>query len=144
MKRWELILLHLSALAVALSGIAYGVMKYFLAGSDPDSPLGHPWQPGALKAHVVAAPFLVFALGIVARGHALLKWRSGETTGKRSGLVLVAFVAPLVLSGYAVQVFTGELVRKGTGWGHSAAGGVFTLAYLVHLLKRGTSTEPDV
>ena len=144
MKRWELVLLQVSALAIAISGVVYGVMKYALTGSDPDSPLGHPWQPGFLKAHVLAAPILVFMLGLVARGHALPKWRSGESSGKSSGLFLLLLVAPLVLSGYAVQAFTGELARKGTGWGHTAAGVVFAAAYALHLFKKGAGEEPDV
>lgn len=144
MKRWELFLLHASALAITISGLVYGIMKYVMTGSDPDSPLGHPWQPGALKAHVLAAPFLVFALGLIARGHALPKWRSGETSGKTSGLCLLGLVAPLVLSGYAVQVLTGEALRKGTGWGHTAIGAVFAAAYVLHLLKRRASSESDV
>ena len=136
MKRWELFLLHASVLAIAVSGVVYGFMKYVMTGSDPDSPLGHPWQPGVLKAHVLAAPFLVFALGLIARGHALPKWKSGETTGKKSGIFLLGLVAPLVLSGYAVQVFTGYSLRKGTGWGHTAAGVLYLLTYAGHLLKR--------
>jgi hypothetical protein len=136
MKRWELVLLHVSTLAVAISGLVDGFMKYAMTGSDPDSPLGHPWQPGVLKAHVLAAPFLVFALGLIARGHALPKWKSGETTGKKSGISLLGLVAPLVLSGYAVQVFTGDLLRKGMGWGHTAAGVLYLLGYAAHLLKR--------
>ena len=145
MKRWELVLLHVSTLAVAISGLVYGFMKYFLTGSDPDSPLGHSWQPGALKAHVLAAPFLVFALGLIARGHALPKWRSGEPPGKTTGGSLLALAAPLILSGYAVQVLTGELARKGTGWGHAAAGAAFAASYVLHLLKKkSASTEPDV
>jgi len=144
MKRWELVLLHVSTLAVTISGLVYGFMKYVMTGSDPYSPLGHPWQPGMLKAHVFAAPFLVFALGLIARGHALPKWRSGEASGKTSGLCLLGLVAPLVLSGYAVQVLTGDLARKGIGWGHAAAGAVFAAAYVLHLLKKGASSEPDV
>jgi hypothetical protein len=136
MNRWEVFLLHASGLAIAISGAVYGVMKYAMTGSDPDSPLGHPWQPGVLKAHVLAAPFLVFALGLVARGHALPKWKSGETTGKKSGISLLGLVAPLVLSGYAVQVFTGEFLRRGTGWTHAALGVVYVLAYAAHLLKK--------
>jgi len=136
MNRWELFLLHASGLAIAISGVVYGVMKYAMTGSDPDSPLGHPWQPGVLKAHVLAAPFLVFALGLVARGHALPKWRSGETAGRRSGISLLGLMAPLVLSGYAVQVFTGDSLRKGTGWGHTALGAVWIVAYAAHLLKK--------
>jgi hypothetical protein len=136
MKRWELFLLHASAIAIAISGVVYGFMKYVMTGSDPDSPLGHPWQPGVLKAHVLAAPFLVFAFGLVARGHALPKWKSGETTGKRSGISLLGLIAPLVLSGYAVQVFTGDSLRKEMGWIHAALGAVYILAYAAHLLKR--------
>jgi hypothetical protein len=141
MKRWELFLLHASALAIAISGAVYGFMKYAMTGSDPDSPLGHPWQPGVLKAHVLAAPFLVFAFGLVARGHALPKWKAGETTGKKSGISLLALVAPLVLSGYSVQVFTGDSLRKGTGWIHAALGAVYVLAYAAHLLKKRPDDE---
>jgi hypothetical protein len=136
MSRWELFLLHASTLAIAISGVVYGLMKYAMTGSDPDSPLGHPWQPGVLKAHVLAAPFLVFAFGLVARGHALPKWRSGEKTGRKSGIALLGLVAPLVLSGYAVQVFTGDSLRRATGWVHAALGAVWVLAYAVHLLKK--------
>jgi hypothetical protein len=116
-------------------------MKYAMTGSDPDSPLGHPWQPGVLKAHVLAAPFLVFAFGLVARGHALPKWKSGETTGKKSGISLLGLVAPLVLSGYAVPVFTGDSLRKGMGWIHAALGAVYVLAYATHLLKKRPPDE---
>jgi hypothetical protein len=136
MSRWELFLLHASTLAIAVSGVVYGFMKYAMTGSDPDSPLGHPWQPGVLKAHVLAAPFLVFAFGLVARGHALPKWRSGDKTGRKSGISLLGLVAPLVLSGYAVQVFTGDSLRRGTGWAHAALGAIYVLAYAAHLLKK--------
>jgi len=136
MSRWELFLLHASTLAIVISGVVYGFMKYAMTGSDPDSPLGHPWQPGVLKAHVLAAPFLVFALGLVARGHALPKLRSGEIPGKTSGISLLGLVAPLVLSGYAVQVFTGDSLRRGTGWAHTALGAVWVLVYGAHLLKK--------
>ena len=139
MKRWELFLLHASALAIAISGVVYGFMKYAMTGSDPDSPLGHPWQPGVLKAHVLAAPFLVFAFGLVARGHALPKWKSGETPGKTTGGSLLGLAAPLVLSGYALQVLTGDALRKGMGWGHTAAGVLYVLGYAAHLLKRSSA-----
>ena len=45
-------------------------------------------------------------------------------------------IAPLVLSGYAVQVFTGGSLRKGMGWTHAALGAVYILAYAAHLLKK--------
>ena len=42
MKRWAVVLNHFACAVVGLSGVAYGVMKYFMAGSDPDSRVGHP------------------------------------------------------------------------------------------------------
>lgn len=142
MKRRDVVLLHLSMLAVALSGVAYGVMRYALTGSDPDSPLGHPWQPGVLKAHVLAAPVLVFALGLIVQGHALPKKSGGEPRGRRTGLSLLGLAAPVVLSGYAVQILTGDLARRATGWAHAAAGVLFLVAYAAHLLKPEASGSP--
>ncbi len=136
MRRWALLFNHLAIAAVALSGVAYGVMKYFMAGSDPDSRAGHPWQQPMLKVHVLAAPLLVFALGLVFSGHALARLRSGEDPGRASGAGLLALAAPLVLTGPLIQLLTGDAARRGTGWIHAGLGVVYTLAYVAHLLKR--------
>ncbi|MEO8587530.1 MAG: hypothetical protein ABI584_15295 [Acidobacteriota bacterium] len=136
MKRWAVVLNHLACLLVGLSGVAYGVMKYLMAGSDPDSRAGHPWQQPMLKLHVLAAPFLVFALGLVFSGHALTRLQAGEETGRASGTGLLSFAAPLVLTGPLIQVFTGDSARHWTGWIHAALGAVYVLAYAGHLLKK--------
>src|SRR5664279_5327114 len=99
MKRWAAVLTHLACLFVGLSGVAYGVMKYFLAGADPDSRIGHPWQQPMLKVHVLTAPLLIFALGLVFSGHALARFKGGEDPGRVSGAGLLALGAPLVLTG---------------------------------------------
>jgi hypothetical protein len=117
---------------VSASGIVYGVMKYFLSGSNPDSRLGHPWQPALLAAHVLAAPVAVFAMGLLLRGHALPRLQRGEPEGRKTGLSLTTAGMPLVFSGYLLQVFTGEALRKGTGWIHAALGLLFALAFLMH------------
>src|SRR5262249_59208366 len=53
-KRWEALVNHLGWGIVAASGLLYGVLKYFVHGSDPDSRLAVPWQPSVLAAHVLA------------------------------------------------------------------------------------------
>ena len=136
MKRWAVVLNHLACALVGLSGIAYGVMKYFMAGVDLDSRAGHPWQQPMLKLHVLSAPFLVFALGLVLSGHALKRLREGEDPGRASGAGLLMFAAPLVLTGPLVQVLTGDAARQWTGWIHAALGVVYVLAYAAHLLKK--------
>lgn len=123
---------HLAVTAVAASGILLGAMKYLLVPEDPDSPLNHPWQPSVLKAHLLAAPLLVFALGAVWRQHGLARLRSGETVGRRSGRALLVAAIPLVLSGYLVQVFVHDGARRWSGWIHAALGLAFALAFFAH------------
>jgi len=134
--RWAALLNHLACLFVGLSGIAYGVMKHFLSGADPDSRVGHPWQQPMLKVHVLTAPFLIFALGLVFSGHALARLKGGEDPGRTSGAGLLAIASPLVLTGPLIQVLTGDAARQWTGWVHAALGVVYVLAYAAHLLKK--------
>lgn len=141
MKRWAALLNHLSCLFVGLSGIAYGVLKYFMAGSDPDSRVGHPWQQPMLKIHVLSAPFLVFALGLVFSGHALKRLQGGEDPGRASGAGLLGLAAPLVLTGPLIQILTGDAARRWAGWIHGALGVVYVLAYAAHLLKKRPQEE---
>ncbi len=141
MKAWEVRVIRWGFGLVSASGVVYGVMKYFLAGSDPDSRLGHPWQPAVLAAHVLTAPIAVFAMGLLLRGHALPQLKRGEREGRGTGLALTAVGTPLVFSGYLVQVFTGETLRKGTGWIHAALGVLFALAFLLHI--PGSSSPDD-
>ena len=134
MKRWESWVNRIGVGLAGASGIVYGVMKYFLAGTNPDSRLGHPWQPWVLAAHVLAAPIAVFGLGLLWRSHALGRLQLGEREGRRSGLTILRIAPPLVFSGYLVQVLTGDPLRKATGWLHAALGVAFALAFVLHLI----------
>ena len=143
MKRWELLFHHVVAGAIGLSGVVYGVLKYFMAGGDADSRIGNPWTQPALKAHILAAPFLVFALGLAFSSHALKRFRAAEPDGRTSGIGLLALVVPVVLSGSLIQVLTGDTARTWTGWFHASAGVLYLAGYLAHLLKRRSSESRD-
>ena len=70
---------HLFRAALAITtatGLAYWVMRDFMRPRDEFSVLGHPWQPYALAGHLLVAPVLVFALGLIARDHILEGIRS--------------------------------------------------------------------
>jgi hypothetical protein len=144
MRRSEFLLHNASLIAVGATGVLYGVLKYFLEGADPDSRVGNPWTQPALKAHLLAAPFLVFALGLLVSSHALKRFRSGEKDGRFSGIGLLALGTPMVLSGYLVQALTGGAARRWTGWIHSAIGVFFLAAYVAHLLKKRSQTGDPV
>ncbi|HJQ97118.1 MAG TPA: hypothetical protein VJ826_02335 [Candidatus Polarisedimenticolaceae bacterium] len=108
MSTFEKWLLWSSTAAVALTGIVFGWMKYFLTGDDPYSAIHHPLQPLVLKLHVLTAPVLVFALGVVYTRHVVRQWRSGRARGRPSGVGIVATLLPMVLSGYLIQTISSE------------------------------------
>jgi hypothetical protein len=134
MKRWEAWTNHLGWSLTALSGLVYGALKYFVTNPDPDSRLSHPWQPAVLAVHVLAAPVAVFGLGLLFRRHALTQFSSGERDRRRTGTVMTLLAIPLVLSGYVVQVMTGDAARRWTGWAHAALGLVYAIGYAIHPL----------
>jgi hypothetical protein len=135
MRRWEAWLNHVALSGVILSGLVYAVMKYLLPGSDPDSRLGHPWQPQFAKAHALFAPVAVFGLGLLFRHHALARVRRTDMKGHRTGLLLVWAALPVAATGYLVPAFTGEGAARAAGLLHTALGVVLALAYGLHPRK---------
>lgn len=122
----------------ALTGIIYGVLRYFGSVKGDFGPEPNPWQPFWQHAHVLAAPVLLFALGVAVRGHVQGMINRGVRRGRRIGLVLLVISVPLVVGGYAVQVVTGSVVRNALGWSHAALGALFTLLYAFHWAKPRT------
>jgi hypothetical protein len=139
-KRWEAWVNHAGWILVALSGVVYGVLKYFVTSPDPDSRLGHPWQPAVLAVHVLTAPVAVFGLGLLFRRHALARLSSGEPERRPTGTVMTLLAIPLALSGYVLQILTGDAAKRWTGWGHAVLGLVYAVGYAMHPLA---SRLPD-
>lgn len=136
MTHGERRLLFVSVSATALTGITVWVMKDLLPRRDPFSVLGHPWQPHVLAAHLLIAPAVVFALGLIAREHIVHGWRYGRNgDGRRSGLLTVLWALPMILSGYLLQVVTGDLLRRLLSVGHLVSGLLFTALFLGHLVR---------
>ncbi|WP_306590862.1 hypothetical protein [Geothrix sp. 21YS21S-4] len=128
-ERWSF---HAAALATAGSGLANGLLRWFGERVGPFGPEAHPWLPFVQRAHVLAAPFLLFALGAAVRGHLRVRLKKGSE-GRRTGLSAAFLIAPMALSGYAAQVAVDPGWRTGLGWAHGASAGLFLLAYLGHL-----------
>jgi hypothetical protein len=129
---------HLFRAALAITtatGLVYWVMKDLMRPRDEFSVLGHPWQPHMLAAHLMIAPVLVFALGLIAREHILEGIRSrGAFAGWRTGLSLLGLAAPMVLSGYGLQVITDVETRRVVGLVHLFSGALFATLFLAHAL----------
>ena len=150
LERW---LTNASTAIVAGSGIVYGVMKYLMRSDDPYAVVNHPMQPWMLDLHVVAAPFLVFALGVMMQQHIVTQLARGPgRPGRATGLVAVFCMAPMVATGYLIQVFTNDTARLASVVVHIVTGALYTLMFLAHVvrsrrqaaLRRARGLPPEV
>ena len=132
MTRVEKGLLWSSTLVVGATGLVYAWMKYLLTPVDPYAAVNHPWQPLVLKVHLVAAPFLVFAVGLVFTQHVWRQFRSGLKRGRRSGTLTILTLAPMVVSGYLIQAVTSEGWLWWLAMIHLLTGTLFVAGFLAH------------
>ena len=132
MKPWEIRLSHISTILVTVSGLAYLWMKYAMATDDPFSIVNHPWQPAMLSLHVMVAPVLVFVVGLMVQSHIQKKMRSGSSSNRVSGLLSMATLPVMIVSGYMLQVVTAPLLASITLGMHLFSSSIFVITYLMH------------
>lgn len=138
MTRFEAWLVHLANLLVGGTGLVYAWFRYFAAPVDEFSAV-HPAQGLAQHAHVLTAPLLVFALGLIWRGHVWAGFRLGSAARRRSGVALLALAAPMVASGYLLQVAVEPAWRQAWIVVHVTA----SLAWIVGTLAHQLTPRPS-
>lgn len=143
MSRFEKWNLWLSSSVVGASGVGLLWAKYLVHTDDPWAVINHPWQPWFLKAHILAAPFLLFALGLVASRHIWLHYRTGVRRGRRSGSLTALLTGPLILTGYLIQIVTQSAWLQLLAIAHIVLGLVYLLGFAAHqwVLGRGTRKQ---
>jgi hypothetical protein len=137
LERWSL---HLSALCTAGTGLLEGWLKGYGERMGEFGPEAHPWLGTAQHLHVLVAPILVFTLGMMVRGHLWTRLRGGSE-GRRTGLSAALLIAPMIFSGYGLQVSALPLWRSALGWTHGISAAAFLLAYFGHLAFRRSRKE---
>ena len=120
--------------AMTLSGAAYFIMKYLMATDDPFAVVNHPWEPTMLAIHVVAGPIAIALFSLAFRSHGLPKIWEPTAVNRKSGLAASGVLIVLVGSGYLNQVATNLTLLEASIWTHVGAGGVFAVAYAIHLI----------
>jgi hypothetical protein len=136
MTRGQALGLHLATALVGGTGLVYGWMRYLLEPASELSLVHHPREPLLQTLHVLSAPFLVFACGLVWSEHVWQRLRSGQRARRRTGMLLSSLLLPMVLSGYLLQVSTSEWLRELAVWMHAGGSGLWLLGYLVHQCLR--------
>lgn len=134
MSRFEKWSLWITTLLTTSSGLVYMWMKYILEPTDAWSVVNHPWQPLILKLHIVVAPFMVFALGMVTVAHVWRHYRNGLRPGRRTGIVTALAALPMILSGYLIQAITHVGLLKAVIVVHIGVGLLFVLGLGAHQL----------
>ncbi|BDU73032.1 hypothetical protein [Mesoterricola silvestris] len=125
--------LHLSAAGMGVTGLLYGWLKYFHQRAGDFGPEPYRLQAWSQHAHVFLGPLLVFTLGLVVRGHVAPALESGTRRGRRSGLWVAAILAPMILSGYGMQICVDPGWRAALAWVHGPSSLLFLAAYGFHL-----------
>jgi hypothetical protein len=139
-ERWAV---WTTSLLTVVTGFAYVWMKYGLAPAEPWAVINHPLQPAVLKAHIVVSPLLLFAIGMITTRHIWRHWRSGMARGRRSGVTTVLATAPMVLSGYLIQVVTAAPLLAAVQWIHIGTGVAFAVGLGVHqvVVRKGNGEQ---
>jgi hypothetical protein len=141
MSRWQLIYLQLCLVLTAGTGIVFAWMKYGMRSSDPFAVVNHPMQPLLLSLHVLIAPFLIFAFGWIFTEHIWAKFRNRFAPRRPTGVWSMAAIAPMVLSGYLLQVATADATRRAMAVAHWVASALFVVFYAGHLLTKPSGRE---
>lgn len=128
-ERWSV---WITSALTALTGIVYVWMKYLLTTDDPFAVVNHPLQPLVLKLHILVAPLLVFALGVIVVRHVWRHYQARVRTGRRSGILTGLLVVPMVFTGYLIQVVTHATLLEVIVWTHLVTGIVYALGAVAH------------
>lgn len=132
MTRFHRWFLYGTTALATLSGGAYVWMKRFMDPVDEWAVINHPLEPWALKLHILSAPLMLFAVGLITTNHIWRSLRSSLPTGRQSGLAVTLTFVPLVFTGYLIQVVTSPTVADILGWSHLVLGAVCAWAMAAH------------
>ena len=142
MSRGHAIFLHLANLAVSGTGLVYAWMSYLAEPVDEWAVVNHPYQPLVQHLHVLAAPLLVFAIGMIWSVHAIAKLRNSRR-GRASGLGLMMLFLPMAASGYLLQVAVDPEWRRGWVVIHIVSSLLWVLALAVHQIRAVVGKAAD-
>ena len=123
---------YISTIAALISGVLYIGLRTFAEPEDPWAIVNHPLEPWALKAHILTAPIMLFAVGLITAQHIIRSLRSSLPNGRQSGLIMTVLFGPLALTGYLLQTVISPLVTSILSWTHLGLGLICAVALVIH------------
>ena len=129
LEKWSV--LGSSALT-GVTGLGFLWVKYAMEPADPWAVINHPIEPWLLKSHILFAPLLVFAVGMIAVRHIWRHYRSGMEWGRKTGIISALSLAPMVFTGYLIQAVTEPSWLSFVAISHIVTSLIFLAALTVH------------
>lgn len=146
-ERWAV---WITSAMTAITGIGLLWAKYFMEASDPWAVVNSPLQPWLLRSHLVVAPLLVFAIGLITTRHIWRHFRTAVQIGRRTGVTTGLVIFPMILSGYLIQVITGRgwltamvVAHIATGLAYAAGLGLHQVAIRSRRTEARASATAD-
>lgn len=129
--------------ATAVTGIGLWVTKYMAESSDPWAVINHPLQPWFLKIHILVAPLMIFAVGMITMRHIWAHLKSGLPRARKSGLSALYIGVPMVVSGYLIQTVTQTGLLTALAYVHIVTGLAFCVGFALHQVAATRRTKRD-
>ena len=103
--------------------------------------VNHPREPLLKTLHILTAPLLVFACGLLWRQHIWARIRAKYPHRRRTGIALALLVLPMVASGYLLQTAVEPELRQVWIWVHGITASLWVGLYLGHQLSARDRAE---
>jgi len=123
---------YLGVSALWLSGTVLLVLQLFFRRTDEFGLQRHPLEPSLLTLHGVLGVLGLYLLGWLSARHVGEVWQRAER--RASGITLLAALAILAASGFALFFLTSDALRDGTIRVHDWLGALALAPTLAHWL----------
>lgn len=129
-RRW----LYAAFAAVWVTGAAWLPVHYFLRTEGEYGPQPHVLEQPLIRAHGAAMLLALIAFGSLFSHHLPRGWRT--TLRRRSGVINVAALTILILTGYALYYFRTDENGARLSAAHWVPGLLAPVAIVVHVMSR--------
>ena len=130
-ERWQRRCIYGVSAWLAATGVAWLLAHYLLRTAAEFGESVHPLEPWSMKLHGAGAMFALFFVGSLVSNHIRRAIRARRNL--YSGWSMIAVLAALTLSGYALYYIASEHSRPIWSAAHWIIGLVFPLALIVHI-----------
>lgn len=121
-----------SSYASILTGLLYGVFKYFMKVQGLYGLQSHPFQAHFHHLHIILSPLLIFCIGVIWQDHIWFRIVCGYQKLRRSGLIMTALFILMTFSGYLLQSSVESWTTNLWKWSHIGSSILWTILFIYH------------